>query len=69
MTQERAKHLWQNQTLGGGLRYAEPRFGGKAYADGMTRDEEAYVKKVWYTFPNNTSFMTALLHIAQGADK
>jgi len=68
MTPERAKHLLNTKTIMGNMRYAFKRDymldGGPVHDDGITRDEDTCIKRVWQTMPGHTCYYDALVRIA-----
>jgi len=70
MTQKRAIYILANGVIGGDFRYAFPRDyafrGGIVHPDGITREEDAHIRRVWETMPGSSSYFDAVCHIAQG---
>ena len=70
MTQERAKEIIANRGPYGELRYAfKLKFtpsNQEIHANGITENEDEYIRKAWKKLPGWTSFMTVLQFIANG---
>ena len=69
MTKERAQHILEHVGPFGALRYSFYRAyaaSERLYADGITQQEDKYIKQVWDTMPGNTAYIHALQRIAKG---
>ena len=68
MTKERARYILENKLIGGLLRFSFARLpgGGPIHADGITRAEDAAIRRVWQTMPGSASYYSAVCEIANG---
>jgi hypothetical protein len=65
MTNERARYILENKLIGGDLRFSFDRQpGGPTYVNGITRAEDAAVRRVWQTMPGAASYYSAVCEIA-----
>lgn len=65
MTAERAQYIMDNRVIGGNFRRAFSEFGGITHADGITREEDAFIKSVWEKMPGWTNYSMAVARIAK----
>ncbi len=68
MTPKRALYILNNTQQYGGLKYSFPENyepGRTLYGDGITPEENTYIKKVWGDMDGNTCYHDALRRIAE----
>lgn len=70
MTPERAQYILSNTVIGGDFKYAYKRDfcyqGGIVHPDGITEEEDRYIKAVWDKMPGWTNYHMAVCRIARG---
>lgn len=72
MTRERAEYIRKNTRMGGDLRFAfKQAFNVSTFEpdpDGITKEEDDYIKAVWSTMPGSSTYGHALDRIAKGTE-
>jgi hypothetical protein len=64
---QRARYILENKLIGGDLRFSFARQpSGPIHADGITRAEDAAVRRVWQTMPGSACYYSAVCEIANG---
>ena len=70
MTPERAKFILNNPKIGGDYRFAFRRKCDSAtaiiHADGITEDEDKFIRDAWMTLPGHTCYADVVARIARG---
>lgn len=70
MTQERAKYILANTLFGGAFKHAfRPKSAmitATVYPDGITIEEDQYIRLLWDKMPGNTCYYDAVVRIAKG---
>ena len=70
MNKERAQYLLDNRLSFGELKYSyvqKCQLSARTYPDGITSEEDAYIRRVWNVMQGNTCYMDALISISRGA--
>lgn len=72
MTQERAAYIVKNKLPFGSFKYSfkGPRgsFNAPTYTDGITPEEDGYIRSLWELLPGSYSYADVLFMIANGRD-